>query len=91
MVVRLGNRFAALAVGMLLSLVLSSPAAGWAWPVDGPVLRPFAADSDPYAGGQHRGIDIAGGAGAELRAPAAGVVSFTGRLPHEGLCLTIRT
>jgi hypothetical protein len=76
---------------MLVSLVLSSPAAGWTWPVEGPVLRPFAAEGDPYAGGQHRGIDIGGAAGAELRAPAAGVVSFTGRLPHEGLCLTIRT
>jgi hypothetical protein len=76
---------------MLVSLVLSSPATGWAWPVEGPVLRPFAAGGDPYAGGQHRGIDIGGAAGAELRAPAAGVVSFTGRLPHEGLCITIRT
>jgi hypothetical protein len=86
-----GNRVAVLAVGMLLSLVLSPPAAGWTWPVEGPVLRPFAADGDPYAGGQHRGIDIAGPAGADLRSPAAGVVSFTGQVPHEGLCVTIRT
>jgi Peptidase family M23 len=91
MVVRSGNRIAVLAVGMLLSLVLSSPAAGWAWPVDGPVLRPFAAADDPYSGGQHRGIDIGGQAGANLRSPAAGVVSFTGQVPHEGLCVTIRT
>ena len=91
MVVKSGNRVAALAVGMLLSLVLSSPAAGWAWPLDGPVLRAFAADDDPYAGGQHRGVDIGGVAGADLRSPAAGVVSFTGRVPREGLCLTIRT
>jgi hypothetical protein len=91
MVVKSGNRVAVLAVGMLLSLVLSSPAAGWAWPVDGPVLRPFAAADDPYSGGQHRGIDIGGQAGANLRSPAAGVVSFTGQVPHEGLCVTIRT
>jgi hypothetical protein len=91
MVVRLGNRLATLGVAMLVSLVLSSTAAGWAWPIEGPVLRPFAAEGDPYAGGQHRGIDIGGAAGDELRASAAGVVSFTGRLPHEGLCLTIRT
>jgi Peptidase family M23 len=91
MVVKLGNRVATLVIGMLLSLVLSSTAAGWAWPVDGPVLRPFAAEGDPYAGGQHRGIDIGGTAGADLRSPATGVVSFTGQLPREGLCLTIRT
>lgn len=91
MVVKLDNRVATLVVAMLVALVLSSPAAGWAWPVEGPVLRPFVFQSDPYAGGQHRGIDIGGAAGAELHAPAAGVVSFTGRLPHEGLCLTIRT
>ena len=29
--------------------------------------------------------------GADVKAPATGVVSFAGRLPHEGLCLTIRT
>ena len=76
---------------MLLSLVLCSPAFGWAWPVEGAVLRPFVAEGDPYAGGQHRGVDIGGAAGADLRSPAGGVVSFTGQLPHEGLCLTIRT
>ncbi len=91
MVVKSGNTLAALALGTLLSLVLCSPAAGWAWPADGPVLRPFAAEDDPYAGGQHRGIDIAGAAGANLRSPAGGVVSFTGQVPHEGLCVTIRT
>jgi len=91
MVVKSGNRVAALAVGMLLSLVLTSPAAGWAWPAEGPVLRSFSAENDPYAGGQHRGIDVGGPAGANLRAPAAGVVSFTGQVPHEGLCVTIRT
>ena len=91
MVVKSGNRLAVLALGALLSLVLCSPAAGWVWPADGPVLRPFAAEDDPYAGGQHRGIDIAGPAGANLRSPAAGVVSFTGQVPHEGLCVTVRT
>ena len=55
------------------------------------MLRPFIAENDPYAGGQHRGIDIGAPSEADVRAPATGVVSFAGRLPHEGLCLTIRT
>src|SRR5215204_5832794 len=71
--------------------MLSSPAAAWTWPVEGSVLRPFVAEGDPYAGGQHRGIDIAADAGADVKAPATGVVSFAGQLPNEGLCLTIRT
>ena len=91
MVVNPGNRVAALAVGMLLSLVLSAPAAGWAWPVDGPVLRPFAADGDPYAGGQHRGIDVGLADAHRVRAPASGEISFAGQVPTHGLTVTIAT
>ena len=40
------------------------PALAWTWPVDGPVLRPFTLGDDPYAGGQHRGVDIAGEEGS---------------------------
>ena len=87
----MGNRLLAGAAGVLLALALTPPAAAWTWPVEGPVLRPFVAEDDPYAGGQHRGIDVAAPAGAEVRAPATGVASFVGQLPHEGLCLTIRT
>ena len=35
------------------------PALAWTWPADGPVLRPFVLGDDPYAAGQHRGIDVA--------------------------------
>ena len=36
-----------------------SAARAWTWPVDGPVLRPFSFDhAHPYAGGQHRGVDL---------------------------------
>ncbi len=80
-----------LAAAVLLGLVLSPRASAWTWPVDGTVLRPFVAEDDPYAGGQHRGIDIAAPAGADVRSAATGVVAFVGQLPHEGLCLTIRT
>ena len=76
---------------LLVALGHVPRAAAWSWPVEGPVLRPFVAGDDPYAGGQHRGIDIGAPTGADVRAPALGVVSYAGRLPREGLCLTIRT
>ena len=53
-----------------------------AWPADGPVLRPFQLGADPYAAGQHRGIDVGGAAGAPVRRPAAGTVSFAGSVPN---------
>jgi murein DD-endopeptidase MepM/ murein hydrolase activator NlpD len=51
----------------------------WSWPADPPhaVTRPFEAPATAYGPG-HRGIDIAMGPGAEVRAPADGVVSFAG-------------
>src|SRR5262245_10196403 len=88
MVCRSGN---ALALVMLAALSLAPGAAAWAWPVDGPVLRPFVAVADPYAGGQHRGIDIGAPTGSEVRSATTGVVAFAGRLPTHGLWLTVRT
>src|SRR3954469_11278383 len=67
------------------------PALAWAWPVDGPVIRPFVLGDDPYASGQHRGIDIGAPAGAPVRAPAAGTISFAGTVPTGGKTITIRT
>jgi murein DD-endopeptidase MepM/ murein hydrolase activator NlpD len=91
MVVKIGNTALVSAALVLLVLARAGAAEAWAWPVEGQVLRPFVADGDPYAGGQHRGIDIASASGSDVRAPVTGVVSYVGRLPHEGLCLTIRT
>jgi hypothetical protein len=85
-----GNMFVIL-VTLLVGLTHAPRASAWSWPVEGPVLRPFVAEDDPYAGGQHRGIDIGAPTGADVRAPATGVVSFAGQLPREGRCLTIRT
>ena len=53
--------------------------ARWGWPVDPPhtVTRPFQAPTTEYGPG-HRGIDIAVAPGAEVRAPADGIVSFAG-------------
>ena len=87
MVCKLGN----IVTACVFALVLAPRASAWTWPVDGPVLRPFVAENDPYTGGQHRGIDIGAPTGADVRAAASGVVAFAGRLPHEGLCLTVRT
>ncbi len=82
----------ALLLPVLVALQVGvQPALAWAWPVDGPVLRPFVLSDDPYAGGQHRGIDIGAPAGTPVRAPAAGSVSFAGTVPTGGKTITIRT
>ena len=67
------------------------PALAWTWPVDGPVLRPFKLGDDPYAGGQHRGIDIGAPLGTSVRAPAGGRISFAGTVPTSGKSVTIQT
>src|SRR5918992_3861611 len=76
---------------VLATFLAASAAHAWTWPVDGPVVRPFVFGDDPYAGAQHRGVDIAADAGTPVRAPAAGVVSFVGTLPGSGRALTLRT
>ena len=82
-------------LGVIICCALALPAASakaWTWPVDGPVLRPFVFDSaHPYAGGQHRGIDIAGDPGTSVRAPADGIVSFAGTVPTGGKTVSIET
>jgi hypothetical protein len=82
----------ALLLPVLVALEVGvQPALAWAWPVDGPVLRPFVLGDDPYAGGQHRGIDIGAPAATAVRAPASGTVSFAGTVPTGGKTITIRT
>jgi murein DD-endopeptidase MepM/ murein hydrolase activator NlpD len=58
----------------------------WLWPVPTPirVVSPFRAPSTPYAPG-HRGIDVAVEQGAVILAPAAGIVSFAGRVVDRGV------
>src|SRR2546423_1262674 len=81
-----------LLVAVLLGFVLAPAARAWTWPVDGAVLQPFVFDrSHPYAAGQHRGVDVGGAAGATVRAPAAGPVTFAGSVPGSGMSLTIAT
>lgn len=54
---------------------------GWAWPLapPHPVLRGFD-PPDVRWGAGHRGVDLGASVGAEVLAPADGVVSFTGLL-----------
>ena len=76
---------------LLATLVCAPPALAWTWPQDGPVLQPFVLGGDPYAAGQHRGIDVAGPPGAAVRAPTSGTVSFAGFVPSGGRTVTIQT
>jgi len=69
-----------------------SAARAWTWPVDGPVLRPFSFDhAHPYAGGQHRGVDLGAPGGTQVLAPAGGIVSFAGTVPTGGKTVSIET
>jgi murein DD-endopeptidase MepM/ murein hydrolase activator NlpD len=77
-----------LATTAALAQARTAPAAGpWTWPVAGPILRVFDPPDDPYGSG-HRGIDIGTVVGTAVVAPAAGVVSFAGKVGGQ-LFLTI--
>ena len=67
------------------------PALAWTWPADGPVLRAFEFGDDPYAAGQHRGVDVGGERGSPVLSPVGGVVSFAGTVPGGGRTVTVRT
>jgi murein DD-endopeptidase MepM/ murein hydrolase activator NlpD len=80
------------ATAVVAALVCAPAAGAWTWPSGGAVLQPFVFDAaHPYAGGQHRGIDVGDDAGASVLAPAGGVVSFAGSVPTSGKCVTIQT
>ena len=76
---------------LLAMLALVPSAHAWTWPADGRVIAPFAFDpGNPYAAGQHRGIDVAGAPAAPVRAPATGSVSFAGTVPGSGRSVTTK-
>lgn len=76
---------------LLSVLVGASPALAWTWPVAGPVVRPFTYRGAPYAGGQHRGIDIGAPPGTVVAAPVDGRVTFAGTVPGGGPTITVLT
>jgi hypothetical protein len=71
---------------------LTTPAnASWIWPVTGDVITPYRNGTDPYARGQHRGIDIEASVGTPVVAAAGGDVRFAGTAGSSGLTIGIRT
>ena len=80
------------ALGAALSLTLPATAsATWTWPVRGDVVSKYRNGDDPYAGGQHRGIDIAATVGTRVVAASGGRVTFVGVPGDAGLTVTVRT
>src|SRR5215204_6746166 len=76
----------------LAGAIAAAPAeAAWLWPVRGEVITQYRNGSDPYAGGQHRGIDIAAPVGTAVAAAAAGEVRFAGTAGSSGLTVSVRT
>jgi murein DD-endopeptidase MepM/ murein hydrolase activator NlpD len=83
---------AALVVALTLAAAPGAQASGdWPWPVDGELVTTYRNGPDPYAAGQHRGIDIAGEVGDPVRAAAAGTVRYAGSLGSSGVTVSIRT
>jgi hypothetical protein len=82
------------ALGLIVAAALAVPAdaaAAWVWPVSGEVITPYRNGTDPYATGQHRGIDIAAPVGTPVVAAADGDVRFAGTAGSSGLTISIRT
>jgi hypothetical protein len=80
------------AVTLLAFLLLVPPAwAEWSWPVRGEVITPYRNGTDPYASGQHRGIDIAASTGTTVVAATSGEVRFAGTAGSSGLTVSVRT
>lgn len=64
----------------------AAPGAGWVPPLEGPlrVRRGFDRPAQDWNSG-HRGVDLAGAAGAVVRAAGAGTVTFAGVLAGRGV------
>src|SRR5215208_6205758 len=58
-------------------------------PVGGPVARGFEVGENPFAGGQHRGADLAAPPGSVVRAPCRGRVVVAGRVGASGGVVTL--
>jgi len=75
-------RAIALLAALATLAVAPSAAAGWQPPVAGEPTRLFKLGPDPFARGQHRGVDLVGG--GPVRSACAGRVVFAGRVAGKG-------
>jgi hypothetical protein len=82
---------AVIAAVMLVPPATTAAAADWTWPVRGDVVTPYRNGDDPYAGGQHRGIDVAAPVGAAVASATAGRVNYVGVAGSSGLTVSVRT
>ena len=84
--------FVAAAVVPLVEAPSATGAERWTWPVHGEVITAYSNDnSHPYAGGMHRGIDIAAGIGTTVAAARSGRVTFAGPLGSSGITVAVAT
>jgi hypothetical protein len=84
----------AIAAVVAVGTVLAGPAsalAAWTWPLHGEVVTAFRNGDDPYAAGQHRGIDIAGRVGAPVVSAGPGLVRFAGTAGSSGSTVSVRS
>lgn len=78
-----------LALALIVTLTASTPTPPrptGTWPLDGThqVVRGFDPPAAPWASG-HRGVDLLGSPGQEVRAARAGTVTFAGMLAGRGV------
>jgi hypothetical protein len=71
-----------------LTLIVSASAWAaarrWRPPVPGPPTRLFVLGPDPFARGQHRGVDLDAAPGERVRSACRGRVAFAGRVAGAG-------
>jgi len=83
---------AAIAVWMAFPATARGAPGEWAWPLRGAVITQYVNDdARPYAGGMHRGIDIAAAVGTEVLAARGGEVTYAGALGSAGITVAIRS
>jgi hypothetical protein len=81
----------ALLAALLLAPSDALAAGDWKWPVAGEVVTQFHNGTDPYAAGQHRGVDIAAPVGSRVVAATAGTIAYAGVVGSSGLTVAERT
>jgi Peptidase family M23 len=72
-----------------ISCTGTAAAGGWRWPVRGPVVEAFRTGPDPFAAGQHRGIDIAAPIATPVRSACSGTVTFAGFAATAGRTVSV--